>query len=68
MKGSPVLPPAKLSLQAEGTASNGGTDDEESKTEFASEKYNIGKLGLKKVLMQSVFTFDLMITLLLSVR
>lgn len=49
MKGSPVLPPAKLSLQAEGTTSNGGTDDEESKTEFASEKYNIGKLGLKKV-------------------
>ena len=47
--GSPMLPPAKLSLQTEGAVSIGVTDAEGSKAEFASEKYNIGKLGLKKV-------------------
>ena len=53
MNGSPGLPPAKTSDKQEEktSSSNGSIDSEGTKTEFASEKYNLGTLGLKKVCM-----------------
>ena len=53
MNGSPGLPPTKISDKQEEKASSsyGSIDSEGTKTEFVSEKYNIGTLGLKKVRM-----------------